>query len=184
MLLKENDTKDIPPSRIPLIRPRGAITSKTNDNSSRRDDATRLLREVLPPTRLPMRKRNPLSNAKIPIGSLTIPTSELKIPLTAIHPTSDDAPDNKDQTEIPPTPALAQTSVHQIQTITKHAGPRTERATCDLWEVSSDDMFYRSTAVPYLMLVAVEIRLNGKQKMCHWGCLDNNGRPTVLSSPE
>jgi hypothetical protein len=67
----------------------------------------------------------------------------------------------------------------------KEASPRIGRATSRRWEIISNyTLHYQFTPVPYMVLVRVEIELKGNMKLCHWGCLDANGRPTILSSGE
>jgi hypothetical protein len=105
------------------------------------------------------------------------------------NPTLDIGPDHENQTEVSPEPPaptfLAEKSVLEIQRMLKEASPRIGRATCGLWDIRSDDaLYYRSTLVSYIMLVPVEIQLGDNMKMCHWGCLNDDGRPTILSSSE
>jgi len=65
------------------------------------------------------------------------------------------------------------------------AGPRTARGTCRLWDILSDDtLYYRSDHIAYIALEPVDIKLNGNKKLCHWGCLNEDGEHTLLSSSE
>lgn len=118
------------------------------------------------------------------LGSSRFSSSDAGVPC----PTSDKSLSDEDQLQIistPPTPILEDISVLRLQRYLQEAGPRTQRATCEFWDTQSDDeLRYRNEIFPYIKFVSVDIKLDGKEKLCHWGCLDENGRHMVLSSGE
>jgi hypothetical protein len=132
----------------------------------------------------PRQMGNSSSNDRIPPRSETFSSPEAFF--TVPHPILDNAPDHENQVSPPLADGvLAETSVLEIQQTLKEAGPRTQCDTCRFWDIRIDDALrHRSKLLPYLELLGVKIKLDGKKKMCHWGCLDDDGNPTILSSPE
>lgn len=124
------------------------------------------------------------SNSRTPFGSPRGSNSDANVPRAV----SDDVQNHEYQLNLLPSlriPALDDISVLRLQTCFQDAGPRTQRNTFQFWDVGSEEeLKYRGQVVPYVAFVPVDIKLDGKQKLCHWGCSDENGRHTVLSSGE
>lgn len=157
-------------SNSPDDNPGAATMSpKSNDSTDSRDD------DAFVPSTEPPQFRTPLPPPRVP-------NTERHNSSPPSNQNTDDRPIH--ETGIPPTltPAIhPQTSVSQIETRFLQAAPRNHDR--QRWKmVSDDECYYESERITYLRFRPTNLKLGSDRKLCHWGCLDAEGGPTILSS--
>ena len=101
---------------------------------------------------------------------------------TPSYQNTDDAQVHGTQSGIASTPVSTkqQTSVCQIEKMFLLAAPRSN--TYQPWNVVSDDeCYYESKRITYVRFRPIKLKLQNDRKICHWGCLDADRGPTILS---